>query len=51
MRNVINAQKDDVFRIRMNSEIKNELEEVFAKNGLTLTDAVNVFFQQVLNTG
>ena len=47
----IAAQKDDVFRIRMNSEIKNELEEVFAKNGLTLTDAVNVFFQQVLNTG
>ena len=51
MRNVINAQKDDVFRIRINSEIKNELEEVFAKNGLTLTDAVNVFFQQALNTG
>ena len=23
----------------------------FAKNGLTLTDAVNVFFQQALNTG
>ena len=44
MHNVINAQKDDVFRIRMNSEIKNELEEIFAKNGLTLTDAVNVFF-------
>ena len=51
MRNVINDQKDDVFRIRINSEIKNELEEVFAKNGLTLTDAVNVFFQQALNTG
>ena len=51
MHNVINAQKDDVFRIRMNSEVKSELEEVFAKNGLTLTDAVNVFFQQVLNTG
>lgn len=51
MRNVINAQKDDVFRIRINSEIKNELEEVFTKNGLTLTDAVNVFFQQALNTG
>ena len=45
MRNVINAQKDDVFRIRMNSEIKNELEEVFAKNGLTLTDAVNVSYK------
>ncbi len=51
MHNVINAQKDDVFKIRMNSEIKNELEEIFAKNGLTLTDAVNVFFQQALNTG
>ena len=51
MRNVINDQKDDVFRIRINSEIKNELEEVFAKNGLTLTDAVNVFFQLALNTG
>ena len=45
MRNIINAQKDDVFRIHMNSEVKNESEEVFAKNGLTLTDAVNIFFQ------
>ena len=26
MRNIINAQKDDVFRIRMNSEVKNECE-------------------------
>ena len=51
MHNVINAQKDAVFRIRMNAEVKSELEEVFAKNGLTLTDAVNVFFQQALNTG
>ena len=51
MQNIVNAPKDDVFRIRMNSEIKNELEEIFAKNGLTLTDAVNVFFQQALNTG
>ena len=31
MRNIINAQKDDVFRIHMNSEVKNESEEVFAK--------------------
>ena len=46
MHNVINAQKDAVFRIRMNAEVKSELEEVFAKNGLTLTDAVNVFFNK-----
>lgn len=51
MQNIVNAPKDDVFRIRMNSEIKNELENIFAKNGLTLTDAINVFFQQSLNTG
>ena len=43
MCNVINSQKNDVFRISMNSEIKNELEEVFAKNSLTSTDTVNVF--------
>lgn len=34
----------------MNSEIKMNWRS-FAKSGLTLTDAVNVFFQQALNTG
>lgn len=51
MKNLISTQKDDVFRVRINSEIKSELEHIFAKTGLTLTDAVNVFFQQALNTG
>lgn len=51
MNNIVNAPKDDVFRIRVNSEIKSELENIYAKNGLTLTDAINVFFQQSLNTG
>ena len=41
----------DVFRVRINPEIKQELESVYAKNGLTLTDAINVFFQQSLNAG
>ena len=27
-----------------------DLKRIYAKNGLTLTDAVNVFFQQSLNT-
>ena len=36
MRNIINAQKDDVFRIRMNSEVKNELEEVFCEKRLNV---------------
>ena len=48
MRNVINAQKDDVFRIRMNSEIKNELEEVFANNHSDFIEQVNQSFDSML---
>ena len=40
-----------MFRIRINPELRRQLEEVYGKNGLTLTDAVNVFFQQSLNAG
>ena len=36
MNNIVNAPKDDVFRIRVNSEIKSELENIYAKNGLML---------------
>ena len=48
MENIVSAAKTDVFRVRINPEIKQELESVYAKNGLTLTDAINVFFQQSL---
>ena len=51
MENVISSAKTDVFRVRISPEVKQELEAVYAKNGLTLTDAVNVFFQQSLNAG
>lgn len=51
MENIISAPKTDVFRLRVNPEIRKELESVYAKNGLTLTDAINVFFQQSLNVG
>lgn len=43
MENIVSAPKTDVFRVRINPEIKQELESVYAKNGLTLTDAINVF--------
>lgn len=43
MGNVVSSAKTDMFRIRMNPEIREELERIYAKNGLTLTDAVNVF--------
>ena len=51
MENIVSAAKTDVFRLRVNHEVRKELEAVYAKNGLTLTDAVNVFFQQSLNAG
>ena len=51
MDNLVSAPKTDTFRIRINPEVRARLEQVYAKNGLTLTDAVNVFFQQSLNAG
>ena len=51
MERIATAAKTDTFRIRVNPELRSRLEEVYAKNGLTLTDAVNVFFQQSLNAG
>ena len=48
---IVSSAKTDMFRMRINPEVRKNLESVFAKTGLTLTDAVNVFFQQSLNTG
>ena len=48
---IVSSAKTDMFRMRINPDIRRSLEAVYAKNGLTLTDAVNVFFQQSLNTG
>lgn len=49
--NIVRSAKSDSFRLRINPELKNQLEELYARNGLTLTDAVNIFFQQSLNAG
>ena len=46
---IVSSPKTDMFRMRINSEVRQNLEAVYAKNGLILTDAVNVFFQQSLN--
>lgn len=48
---IISSAKTDMFRMRINPDVRQSLEAVYAKNGLTLTDAVNVFFQQSLNAG
>lgn len=51
MDNIASSAKTDTFRVRINPELRKQLEAVYNKNGLTLTDAVNVFFQQSLNAG
>lgn len=51
MDQILSLPKTDVFRLRINPDVRKDLEDVYAKNGLTLTDAVNVFFQQSLNAG
>jgi addiction module RelB/DinJ family antitoxin len=48
---VVSAPKTDMYRMRINPDIRQNLEEIYARNGLTLTDAINVFFQQTLNVG
>lgn len=48
--NVANAPRTSNFQMRINPEIKQKVETVFAKYGLSLTDAVNVFIQQSINS-
>ncbi len=47
--NVAAAPKDTTFQVRINSEIKKAVEDIYAKTGMTLTDAFNTFIQQSLN--
>lgn len=49
--NIATAPKTGTFQMRINPDIKEQLEELYAENGLTLTDAINVFLQQSLNAG
>lgn len=49
--NVITAPKTSAFQLRINPQIRDELEVLYASQGLTLADAVNLFFQQSLNSG
>lgn len=47
--NVTTAPKDTTFQVRINSDIKKRLENIYAKTGMTLTEAFNTFIQQSLN--
>lgn len=47
--NVTAAPKTATFQMRINPEVKQRVETVYARQGLTFTDAVNIFIQQSLN--
>ena len=49
--NVTSAPKTGTFQMRINPEIKREVERIYADCGMTLTDAINIFIQQTLNAG
>lgn len=51
MNTVVSAPKTDMFRFRINPDVRKEVEAVYEKNGLTLTQAINIFIQQSLNAG
>jgi addiction module RelB/DinJ family antitoxin len=48
---VPNEHKTGTFQMRINPEYKRQLEELFAKCGMTLSEATNVFFRMALVTG
>lgn len=47
--NVATAPKTSTFQMRINPDIRQQIEQVYAKYGLSLTDAINIFLQQSLN--
>ena len=51
MNNVVSSPKTDMFRFRINPDVRKEVEAVYEKNGLSLTQGINIFIQQSLNTG
>ena len=48
--NTASAPKTASFQMRITPDVKAQAESIFATYGLTLTDAVNIFIQQSLNT-
>lgn len=47
--NVATAPKTGTFQMRINPQVRQAVESVYAAYGLSLTDAINVFIQQSLN--
>ena len=46
---VSTAPKTTTFQMRINPDIKAQVEQIYANCGMTLTDAINAFIQQSIN--
>lgn len=46
---VTNSPKTSTFQMRINPEVKEQVENIYARCGMTLTDAINIFIQQSIN--
>lgn len=51
MSNAISSPKTSTYHFRINPEVKAEVESIYAKSGISLTQAINIFLQQTINTG
>lgn len=51
MDNILSAPRTDSYHFRINPEVRKEIEAVYAKSGISFTQAINIFIQQSLNAG
>ena len=51
MNNILSAPRTDSYHFRINPEVRKEVEAVYAKSGISFTQAINIFIQQSLNAG
>ena len=51
MNAILSAPKTETYHFRINPEVRAQVEEVYAKSGLSFTQAINVFIQQSLDAG
>ena len=51
MNNILSAPRTDSYHFRINPEVRKEIEAVYAKSGISFTQAINIFIQQSLNAG
>ena len=47
----VTGNKTSTFQMRINPVVKREVEKIYAEQGFTLTEAVNMLIQQSLNIG